>query len=53
MGRYSVKCQVSGGDDTQVNEGFIINRYIVMTKFYLLIKFQKSFKIDINLERTI
>ena len=26
VGRYSVKCQVSGGDDTQVNEGFIINR---------------------------
>ena len=25
-GRYSVKCEVSGGDDTQVNEGFIVSR---------------------------
>jgi len=25
-GRYSVKCEVSGGDDTQINEGFIVER---------------------------
>ena len=25
-GRYNVKCQVVGDDDTQVNEGFINNR---------------------------
>ena len=27
-GRYSVKCEVTGGDDTQVNEGFIVDRYV-------------------------
>jgi len=27
-GRYSVKCEVSGGDGTQINEGFIVDRSI-------------------------
>ena len=25
-GRYSVKCEVVGNDDTEINEGFIITR---------------------------
>ena len=27
-GRYSVKCQVIGDEDSQINEGFIISRYL-------------------------
>lgn len=26
VGRYSVKCEVVGNDDTEINEGFIISR---------------------------
>ena len=34
-GRYSVKCQVEGNDDTQINEGFIVDRLINLLDHYI------------------
>ena len=34
-GRYSVKCQVEGNDDTQINEGFIVDRFINLLNHYI------------------
>ena len=36
-GRYSVKCQVEGNDDTQINEGFIVDRLINLLDHYIFL----------------
>ena len=42
QGRYNVKCQVVGDDDTQVNEGFINGRKVMLTSLATTIKYLNS-----------